>query len=151
MTNEPDKIREIPGGSITIEPWEAYLWADATSSESDVFRSDETAREHGEGGQLAPPSLGFHVAVEATGGIQDNLDAADVDWEAGALLGQQRYEFHQPIHVGEEYDVSAELTDIERKRGSSGTFDVATFIYHVQDSDADPVFEMEVDQLLMKP
>ena len=105
----------FPGGTTTVEPWMNRLWCDA------VCADDTAPHVH--------PMLVYYAAVEgAVVTFQDIFDLLDGSTESGIMVGEQRFAFQQPLNIGESYEVSGGITDVQRKSGKrAGTFDIATF------------------------
>lgn len=139
---------------FTVERWMAYIWAEATRNDNDVFRSEDAAVEAGFDGQVAPPTFGYYLARAASEvGIEAVAEAtsSEVDWEGGIYWGEQTLEFHRPLVVGETYRVTdAEITDVEHKAGSSGEFDVVTQKYEIEDDDGEPAFDSYMKTVVME-
>lgn len=141
--------REFPGGEFTVERWMAYLWADATDNDNDAFRYEETAAEQRGDAQFVPPEFGMQIASEGSGADLEDIFAGeglDVDWESGVFHGEQTFEFHQPLIVGETYSVTGEVSEIDPK----SEFDVVTLSYEVTDEEDNPAFETQTRVILMR-
>ena len=105
----------FPGGTTTVEPWFNHLWCDAVCA-------DETA-------PYVHPMLVYYAAVEGSGvTFQDIFDLFDGSPESGIMVGEQSVDLRAPVLIGQEYEVSGGLTDVQRKSGRrAGTFDIASF------------------------
>lgn len=131
--------REYEAEPVTLERWQAFLWAEATRNPAERFRHAVAGR------QVAPPTFGQVVAREAAG--TDGLEAELRNGDSSArsvFLGGQRFDFERPLRVGSTYRASAEITDLARKSGSTGDFRVLTISYDVRD-DEGHAFAMETD------
>jgi hypothetical protein len=60
-------------------------------------------------------------------GVADICRLADFDVNDGPMLGSSHLEYIGPIQVGVPYRVTGAVLGIERKQGSSGTFDILEF------------------------
>jgi hypothetical protein len=141
---------ELPSGEYTVEGWKAFLWADATRNENDEFRYDEAVEADDASRQLVPYSMCHYIAFEATGGIEETMNRISDDWQEGAALGQLRTDLHSPIMVDEPYHVSGHISNVEHKEGSTGGLTIVTQSYEVTTTDDEPVYDMEIDMVLME-
>lgn len=113
--------RTFPGGEFTVEPWLAWLLADAALSEPD----DE----------LAHPVLAWTAATQAMGVTWDELFAwFGASASDGPMFGEHETELHAPMRVGGRYTVTGSVTSAERKEGRSGTFDVIGYAFALHES-----------------
>jgi hypothetical protein len=133
--------RELPSGEVEVTRRDAFLWAEATRNEDDAFRYDEDARELGADGQIVPPVLLQHVANEGAAGTEEALADVDVDWESGVYLGEQTFEYDEPLAVGETYRVCGSIPSVEYKEGSSGNFHLVTLAYDIESTAGETVAE----------
>jgi len=86
--------------------------------------------------------LVYYAGVQGSGvTFQDIFDLLDGAAETGIMVGEQRLTFQEPLAVGEIYEVSGGITQVERKSGKrAGTFDIATFELELRHpGGADPV------------
>jgi hypothetical protein len=115
----------FPGGTTVVEPWMNQLWCDAVCA-------DDTAPS-------VHPMLVYYAAVQGSGvTFQDIFDLLDGTTESGIMVGEQRLAFAEPLAVGETYEVSGGITDVQRKSGRrAGTFDIATFELQLRRPGAD--------------
>jgi hypothetical protein len=139
----------IGDGEFTVDSWCAYLWADATRNDEGGFRWAEEVEVEGIDRQLVPPEYGMIIANNAIATDLDDL-GLDVDMEKGAYHAGQEFEFYQPLAVDETYNVSGTLTSVERKEGSSGTFDLVTQTFQVTDKSGEPILETVSQAILMR-
>ncbi len=140
---------DLGEGKVRVERWEAFLWADATRNDEDAFRWAQVAEQYGIDRQLVPPEYGMNVVRKA---IETDLDdlGLEPDWDKGIFHAGQEFEFFKPLVVEETYTVSGELTDVERKEGSSGEFDLVTQAFEVTDEGDDPIFDTISRVILMR-
>jgi len=105
----------FPGGIALVEPWMNRLWCYATCAQ------DTAPSVH--------PMLVYAAAVQGSGvTFQDIFELLDGTVETGIMVGEQRLAFQEALEVGEIYEVSGGITQVERKSGRrAGTFDIATF------------------------
>lgn len=113
--------RAFPEGSFTIPVHEAWLTADAVAS---------PPLPDG----VAHPMYVYYAALCGMGIDLDTL----FDWvgssaEDGPMFGEARIDQHRPLRVGETLAVHGEITDVDRKSGRSGTFDIVGFRLDLRD------------------
>ncbi len=140
---------EIPSGEFEVESWKAYLWADATRDDEMAFRYSEDAQDAGEPGQLVPHSMCQHIVFEATGGIEATMSRLSDDWKSGTVLGGLRADFHAPIETATSFIIEGEISNIEKRDGSSGELTIATHRYTVSTTDGEPVYDLEADMVIL--
>lgn len=114
--------RRFPGGTFTVDPWRAWLIADAVLDRP--------------GGQVAHPLFVWLAATGAMGMTWDELfawfgaRAAD-----GPMFGEHETTVHHPLRVGGTYRISGRITAVERKVGrSTGAFDVVGYQLELHDA-----------------
>jgi hypothetical protein len=109
----------FPGGSYTLAPHEAWLWADAVGATPDPgFAHPEIAY-----------MVGLHGGGASIGQIMELLEA---DEDSGVLFGELEFEFDRPLRPGTTYEVAGHVISVERKQGrKAGVFDRATFVHEL--------------------
>jgi len=114
----------FPGGRTVVPGWMNRLWCDAVESPGDT-----APHVH--------PVLVYYAAVQGSGvDFQNIFDLLDGSEGSGVMVGEQRFDFRAPMHVGREYAVEGGMTDVVRKTGRrAGTFDIATFELRVLDDE----------------
>jgi hypothetical protein len=112
--------RRFPGGTYTIEPWRAWLTADAA-----------LARPRGD---LAHPLFVWMAAIGGWGMTFDDLFAwCGITAEDGPMFGEHETTIFRPLRVGDTYRVSGGVTSVDRKVGRSGVFDVVGYQMELRD------------------
>lgn len=107
--------RRFPDGSFTIPAHEAWLTADALAS---------PPLPDG----IAHPMYAWYAGLVGMGVTLDELFAMVGSSAAeGPMFGELEVEQHRPPRIGETFTVTGEITDVARKSGGSGTFDIVTF------------------------
>jgi hypothetical protein len=121
--------REFPGGTYTIEPWRAWLVADAVLAQPPSLKAAE--------GEVAHPLFAWMAATAAMGITWDELfawfgaTAAD-----GPVFGEHETTLHRPLRIGATYRVSGRIVSAERKVGRrTGPFDVVGYALDLHDAD----------------
>ncbi len=105
----------FPGGSARIEPYVDWLVRDMTGAPPPDKRG------------VVHPTVAFLAATEGLGvGLEDVFALFGSSSADGPLLGEWAVDFAQPLRAGIVYDVMAEVSDVRRRTGDSGTFDLAT-------------------------
>jgi len=146
MVNTGLEGTQLPAGEFTVDGWKAFLWADATRNDTDVFRYEDGETES----QSVPHSMCQHIAFEATGGIEKTMSRLTDDWTSGAALGGLRVQFHDSLEAGEALHVTGEITNVQRTEGSSGPLTIVTHAYEVTDTSDDPVYDLEADMVILE-
>jgi acyl dehydratase len=105
----------MPMGEHRIEPHEAWLAADATG----IARPDPS---------IAHPLFAYIAGIRGMGWDLDEVFARmDASAADGPMFGELAIEQSRPLRVGERLQVEGVVTDVARKVGASGTFDLLTF------------------------
>jgi hypothetical protein len=106
---------ELPAGTFTI------------TAEEDARVLEVVGGEPSPDGTAHP--LWAYIAPQRGIGISvaDICALADFDVNDGPMLGSSELEFHSGIKLGEPYRVTGRVLSIDRKQGSSGTFDLMAF------------------------
>ena len=114
--------RRFPGGTYTIEPWRAWLVADAAL--------DRPSQE------LAHPVFVWMAATGGWGMTWDDFFAwCGVTAADGPMFGEHETTIHRPLRVGATYRVSGGVTSVDRKVGrSTGVFDVVGYRMELHDA-----------------
>jgi hypothetical protein len=133
---------KLPDGEFHVERWMAFLWADATDNDDDVFRYKDVAMERTEAGsQLVPPEYAINIAWA---GCVNPVEAEPLDIDIGedtTFHVSQSFEFHQLLEVGETYEVQGTIETVEQKTGDAlGEFHLATIEYEAVDASGQPAF-----------
>ena len=117
--------RPFPGGSFVIEPWEAFLTADAVAADEITQHS-------------VHPIQSYFAALGAAGVTLDEMFAWCLSAASeGPMLGSTRLELSRALEVGVRYVVDGSFLSVERKRGArAGVFDIAIFELNIRDRDA---------------
>jgi acyl dehydratase len=137
--------RTYAADPVAVERWAAFCWARATRDPDDRFRYSR------DGVQYAPPTFAQAIARQAAGTDGIEADLRGGDWsEPRVFLGGTRLAFDRPPVVGRTYAATAEVTDCERKSGSTGEFDLLTVEYRVED-DSGVAFRMGTDLVVRPP
>lgn len=116
----------FPGGSVRIEPYVDWLVRDMTGAPP----PDDAGVGH--------PTVAFLAATEGLGaGLEEVFALFGSSSDDGPLLGEWAVDFTQPLRAGVVYDVTAEVSDVRRRTGGSGTFDLATVTMELAGPDGD--------------
>jgi hypothetical protein len=112
----------FPGGTTAVPAWMNHLWGDA------VVAPDDPA-------PYVHPVLVYYAAVQGAGiTFQDIFDLLEASENSGIMVGEQRFEFAEPVRIDTTYRVDGGITDVVRKSGRrAGTFDIATFELRLTD------------------
>lgn len=106
----------FPGGTVAVPAWMNYLWGDAVAAPEDSA-------------PYVHPVLVYYAAVQGAGiTFQDIFDLMEASEDSGIMVGEQRFEFSEPVRIDTIYRVVGGITDVVRKSGRrAGVFDIATF------------------------
>lgn len=102
---------ELPGGRVEMTPHVAWLWADCVTA---APRRD-----------VGHPTTGWLLGVKGMGLPWVDLFALlETTPDSGVVLGEAELSFERELRVGERYDVSAVIQEVERMVGRrAGTLD----------------------------
>jgi hypothetical protein len=142
--------QELGTGEYTVERWMTFLWAEATRNDEDAFRWAADAASYDRERQLVPPEFALVIVGEAVETEMDEIEGVDPDPEKGIFYAGQSFDFYQPLFVGETYEVSAHVSDIERKEGASGEFDLLSTAFEASDSEGEPAFDTTARTIFMR-
>jgi acyl dehydratase len=108
--NQALKGKQYQTVSFTVERDRVLQFADAIGEDDPIFRDAEAARSAGYDEQIAPPTFVTVMQIMTSG-------QAVVDPELGlnyALVvhGEQEYEWHRPVMVGDVLSATPRIADI---------------------------------------
>jgi len=111
--NQSLKGKEYKEVSFPVERDRVLQFADAIGEDNPVFRDREAARAGGYEEQLAPPTFVTVMQIMTSGQVV-------LDQELGlnyALVvhGEQEYEWHRPVQVGDVLTAIPRIADIYAK------------------------------------
>jgi acyl dehydratase len=111
--NQSLKGKEYKEVSFPVERERVLQFADAIGEDNPVFRDREAARAAGYEEQLAPPTFVTVMQIMTSGQVV-------LDQELGlnyALVvhGEQEYEWHRPVRVGDVLSAIPSIADIYAK------------------------------------
>jgi hypothetical protein len=114
----------FPGGTYTIEPWEATLLAD-------VMRSEPLPDG------IAHPAFLFHIPLAGAGvRIETMFELCHAESDEAVRAGEYRWTLHEPLRVGATYRMSGGITGVERKEGRrGGLMDIVSFVIDLHGDD----------------
>lgn len=118
----------FPGGTVTVEPYEAWLGHDAMRSPS------------AGSGTLDPPALDplwiLVVGLRGMGtDIAGVIELAGAGPGDGVLFGELGLRQDAPLRPGVEYGVRGGIVDVTRREGRrAGVFDTLTFELDLDDA-----------------
>lgn len=111
--------------SFDIEKGKIKEFAAAIGDDNPIYYDLETARK--EGFEGVPIPLTFLQVVDLWGGysFQEKIEKLQLD-PVKILHGEQEYELVKDIYAGDTLTVTAKVTNVETKKGSSGGMDLIT-------------------------
>lgn len=117
----------FPGGTVVVEPYEAWLGHDA-------MRSPAVDRQH------LDPLWVLVVGLRGMGtDIAGLIELAGAAPEDGVLFGELGLRQDAVLRPGVEYDVQGGIVDVTRRRGRrAGAFDTVSFRLELR-ADGEPV------------
>ena len=141
-----EELEEMVGESVTsiegfeVEAGKVAEFARATSEDNEVFYDETAARK--QGFDSIPAPLTFtrtaYFPRYRPDGVEEILPF-DLGFRDGDTLhGEQKYEFHRPLTVGDTLTGTTTLTDIYQRDGSRGgqmTFAVFEIAYRDQNDE----------------
>ena len=125
--NYPPALNEVEKGAIR-------RFAESIGDLNPVYRDEEAARAAGYRSLLAPPTF----PATFTGGV-DFLSVLSIN-PRHVLIGEQSFEYHQPICAGDRLMVSSRVVDIYEKMGAGGVMDFAVIEDEGRDEKGELVF-----------
>lgn len=115
--------RELPAGEYKIQPYLAWLVADAVESPQLV-------------NDLAHPMFTYFAAQDGIGITLDELfEMAHATADDGIMLGTAELDIVRPLAVGQRFAITGTIEGVVRKYGTSGTFDIISYRHDLLDRD----------------
>ena len=114
--NQSLKGKEYREVSFTVEADRVTQFADAIGEDDAIYRDAAAARKAGFHEQVAPPTFATVLQIMTSG-------QAVVDPELGldysrVVHGQQEYEWHRPLVVGDVLKATPRIADIFAKKSN---------------------------------
>ena len=131
--NQSLKGKEYGEVSFPVVREQVIQFADAIGEENPVFRDPAAARAAGHPEQLAPPTFVTKMQIMTSGQVV-------VDQELGldysrVVHGEQEYEWHRPIVVGDVLTAVPRIADIFAKKSN----EYLVIEAHVKDANGETV------------
>lgn len=119
--------RDLPPGTFRVAAHQAWLHADALGS---------PALPDG----LLHPMWIFNAALSGLGiDVEELFALGGISMDDGPMGGEMELHQHRALRVDEEVTVRGTITDLVRKQGSRGPFDLMTARLEVVDADDEVV------------
>ena len=110
--NFPPALNEVEKGAIR-------RYAEAVGDLNPLYLDEEQAKAAGYKGLLAPPT--FPATFQAAMEVREVLSIQS----RSLLVGEQSFEYYQPICAGDRLYVTSRVVDIYEKLGTGGVMDFA--------------------------
>jgi len=138
-------------GTVVVERAAVTAFATAVGDDSPVYANAEVARAAGFDGIPAPPTFGFAIQHS---GRWDELQPPDATPERspvaelmGGLMakggivlhGEQTFEYHRPVIVGQRLHFEGVVRDVYRKPAGEATMTFLVVEDTYRDDDGNPV------------
>jgi len=108
-----------------VERERISLLAAALGENDPVFHDPAAARAAGHPDLPAPPTLATCYGLWANQALLGELAALGAPLPR-LLHGEQRYQYHAPVHAGDELTSRATIVAVEPRAGRSGSFTLLT-------------------------
>lgn len=125
--NFPAALNEVERGAIR-------RFAESIGDANPIYREDEAAQAFGYRAAVAPPTF----PATFSSGV-DFLSVLGIN-PRHVLIGEQSFEYHQPICAGDRLMVSSRVVDIYEKMGTGGVMDFAVVEDEGRDEKGELVF-----------
>ncbi|MBI5542523.1 MAG: MaoC family dehydratase N-terminal domain-containing protein [Deltaproteobacteria bacterium] len=110
--NYPPALNEVERGAIR-------RFAESIGDPNPIYREEEAAKAAGYHSIVAPPTF----PATFSGGV-DFLSVLSIN-PRHVLIGEQSFEYHQPVCAGDRLTVTSRVVDIYEKMGTGGVMDFA--------------------------
>ena len=151
MSEASDVVgRPTGAATLVVERGPVAKFADAVHNDSDIYQNDEAARSAGFAAIPAPPTYAFSSLQywgrfpegqpdDPTGGKNPMMEAIGTLMAKGGMVlhGEQEFEYHKPIVVGDRISSEGKVVDLYEKAANDKTmtFLVTENQYRNQDGD----------------
>ena len=145
MSEASDVVgRPTGAATLVVERGPIAKFADAVHNDSDIYQDDEAARSAGFAAIPAPPTYAFSSLQywgkfpegqpdDPTGGKNPMMEAIGTLMAKGGMVlhGEQEFEYHRPIVVGDVLHSEGKVVDYYTKEsnGRTMTFIVTEDVY----------------------
>lgn len=114
---------------VTVDAWRVKLFCQAVGETDPVYWDERAARAAGHRACPLPPTYlkaleGEHFSSAAL------MQLLKVPL-TGVLHAEQAFDHHAPVHVGDEVEISRQVSDIVDKKNGAMTFIVVDTTYRV--------------------
>jgi acyl dehydratase len=119
---------------IAVDGWRVKLFCQAIGETSPVYWDEAAARAAGHRGCPVPPT--YLKALESEHCSSATLLKLLQVSVGKVLHAEQSFEYQQPVHVGDEVEITRSVTDLYDKRAGALSFIVVQTRYRVGAQDA---------------
>ena len=122
--------RESEERSVEVEKGQLRLFAKAVGEINPIYTDETAAREAGYPALPAPPTFAFSLGLLAPA---QKGSIVEMGVNIGNVLhGEQRFDYHAPIHAGDRVRLKTTTVDIYEKKGGALEFIVQDTTAHNQ-------------------
>ncbi|WGR92539.1 MaoC family dehydratase N-terminal domain-containing protein [Bradyrhizobium sp. ISRA443] len=103
-----------------VEPGRLRFFLDTLGERNPLYRADKAARAAGYTAAPVPPTYLFCLEMMDAPDPFEFLNALDIDL-ARVLHGEQRFDYHAPVVVGDTLTFKSRVADVTDKKGGAMT------------------------------
>ena len=120
MVDQSAVGREFTPVTARVEPGRLRFFLDTIGETNPLYRDASAAREAGYSAAAVPPTYLFCLEMMDATEPFEFLTALDIDL-ARVLHGEQRFDYHAPVAVGDTVTFKARVTGVTEKKGGAMT------------------------------
>ncbi len=147
MIQVPEDLmhKEITLGTFAVTADDIRGFAEAVDDLNPLYLDPQAARQAGYPNVIAPPTYCMHLRASRI--------VPDIPLAPGlaSLYAGQEFEFHDEIHAGRTYTLTARLADVYEKTGRSGRLGVIVREMLVKDEAGGTVMLLRERQMVRSP
>lgn len=120
MVNQSAVGRAFTPVTARVEPGRLRFFLDTIGESNPVYRDESAARAAGYAAAPVPPTYLFCLEMMDAAEPFEFLTALDIDL-ARVLHGEQRFDYHAPVAVGDTVTFKPRVTSVTEKKGGAMT------------------------------